>query len=107
MSRKFHLANDAMYSFAQEVICPTGAYNNARHPRLHCYMPYLDGCVGALDGVHVLVVVAREVHDEWINRKGFTSQNVLAICDHDGRFIYVGARMKGACHDMAVLRECE
>jgi hypothetical protein len=36
-------------------------------------MPYLDGCVGAIDGVHVPVVVAREVHEEWINRKGFTS----------------------------------
>jgi hypothetical protein len=64
VSKKFHLVNDAMYSFAQVVICPTGAYNNARHPRLHRYMPYLDGCVGALDGVHIPVVVAREVHDE-------------------------------------------
>jgi hypothetical protein len=30
------------------------------------------------------------VHDDFTNRKGNTTQNVVAICDFDMRFTYVG-----------------
>ncbi|WVZ50818.1 hypothetical protein U9M48_002040, partial [Paspalum notatum var. saurae] len=51
------------------------------------------------------VSVLENVRDDFINRKGFTSQNVLAICDMDMWFTFVATGKKGAAHDMAVFRE--
>lgn len=107
VSRKFHHALDAMFRMAQDVVRPTSAYTRARHPRLNRYAPWFDGCAGALDGTHIRVIVPRDVHDYWINRKGYTSQNVLAICDLDMRFTYVGAGKSGATHDSRVLEVCK
>ncbi|XP_022681926.1 putative nuclease HARBI1 [Setaria italica] len=106
VSRKMaHVAN-VMYSFAQEVIAPKDpAYSKVNH-KLTQYAPFFDGCIGALDGTHIPVLVGRESCVDFLNRKGWTSFNVLAICDMDMRFTYVGAGMAGSCHDMAVLRDC-
>ena len=70
------------------------------------YAPYFDGCIGALDGTHVRALVSRQSKLDFINRKGYTSYNVLDICDLDMRFTYVGAGRAGASHDMSVLTEC-
>jgi hypothetical protein len=51
------------------------------------------------------VSVPENVHDDFINRKGFTSQNVLAVCDMDMHFTFVATGKRGAAHDMAVFRE--
>ena len=49
--------------------------------------------------------VSRKSHDDYTNRKGWPSQNVLAVVDFDMRFTFIGVGMAGAVHDMAVLRE--
>jgi len=59
----------------------------------------------AIDGTHVPVCVSRRSHDDYLNRKGWPSQNVLAVVDFDMRFTFIGVGMAGAVHDMAVLRE--
>ncbi|XP_022685298.1 putative nuclease HARBI1 [Setaria italica] len=59
----------------------------------------------AIDGTHIPVSVPEHAHDDFINRKGFTSQNVLAVCDMGMRFTFVATGKKGAVHDTAVLRE--
>ena len=39
------------------------------------------------------------------SRKGFTSQNVLAIVDFDMKFTYIVAGWEGSVHDAWVLRD--
>ncbi|WVZ64429.1 hypothetical protein U9M48_013939 [Paspalum notatum var. saurae] len=75
------------------------------HPTLHRFSPYFDGCIGAIDGTHIPVLVVEQEHDYFINRKGFTSQNVLAVCDMDMWFTFAATGKKGAAHDTAVFKE--
>ena len=75
------------------------------HERLEKYTPFFDGCIGALDGTHIRVCVDRKAHDDFTNRKGWTSQNVIAVCDFDTRFTFVSVGKAGAVHDMKVLRD--
>ena len=91
--------------FANTVIMPKDPTYSTVHPALRTYSPLFDGCIGAIDGTHVPVCVSRRSHDDYLNRKGWPSQNVLAVVDFDMRFTFIGVGMAGAVHDMAVLRE--
>ncbi|XP_066365580.1 uncharacterized protein [Miscanthus floridulus] len=62
---------------------------------------------GAMDGTHIEVIVDKGVRDNHINRKGKPTQNVVAVCDIDMRFTYVGAGTEGSAHDMRVKRKAE
>jgi hypothetical protein len=67
------------------------------------FWPYFKGAIGAIDGSHVKVVMPV---DEMVNHTcchGYTSQNVLAICDFDMRFTFVVAGWPGAAHDTRIL----
>ena len=44
-----------------------------------------------MDGTHVPCIVGADLQTAFRNRKGFTSQNMLAIVDFDMKFIYVMA----------------
>ena len=50
----------------------------------------------------IVKVVDREAYT---NRHGYTSQNVVATCDFDMRFMYVGSGTEGSAHDMWVLKK--
>jgi len=71
------------------------------------YTPFFDGCIGALDGTHIEVIVDEAVHDDFTNRKGNTSQNVVVVCDFDMRFTYVGVGTEGSAHDMRVIKKAQ
>ena len=46
------------------------------------------------------------VSDElWFDRDGNRSQNVLATCNFDLKFMYVLARWKGSAHDSKLLND--
>ncbi|XP_039825450.1 putative nuclease HARBI1 [Panicum virgatum] len=79
----------------------------AKQKELAEYAPWFDGCIGAIDGTHIPVEVNQEAKADFINRDGEVSINVCAIVDMHGRFTYVGAGKAGACHDMAVLQDCQ
>ena len=54
------------------------------------YMPYCADCLGAVDGTHIPISPPNNVNKPtWRIRKGFTSQNVLAVCDFEMRFTNV------------------
>jgi hypothetical protein len=53
------------------------------------YTPYFDDCLGALDRTHIAAYVSTSQQARYRNRKGTLSQNVLAICDFNMRFVYV------------------
>jgi hypothetical protein len=106
ISRKIGMVADAMFSFAQTIICPKDpTYSQVNH-KLTPYAPFFDGCIGALDGTHIPALVCQESRLDFVNRKGWPSYNVLGIVDMDMRFTFVGAGRAGSCHDMAVLRDC-
>jgi len=96
-----------MYRWAQTILVPADRNYPRVSQKLAEYAPWFDGCIGAIDGTHIKVEVNQEAKADFFNRKGETSINVCAIVDMDGRFTYVGAGKAGACHDMAVLRDCQ
>lgn len=105
VSRKFGEVLDALLSYAHTIIRPRDPSFRSVCPKLQQFSPYFDGCIGAIDGTYIPVSVIEHAHDDFINRKGFTSQNVLAVCDMDMRFTFVATGKRGAAHDMAVFRE--
>ncbi|XP_071905728.1 protein ANTAGONIST OF LIKE HETEROCHROMATIN PROTEIN 1-like [Coffea arabica] len=70
----------------------------------HAYPSHQD-CVGALDGTHVSAWCSSEIRERFINRHGDLSQNVLAACDHDMRFVYVRVGWEGSAHDARILQD--
>ncbi|GMF46431.1 unnamed protein product [Phytophthora fragariaefolia] len=69
--------------------------------------PYFDQAVGAINGVHIPVVVATQGGERFRNRKGWPYTNVLIASDREMNigFIYPGA--EGAAHDSMVLVRSE
>lgn len=66
------------------------------------FAKYFKDCVGAIDRSHIAAHVVGEEQDSYRCRKGYPSQNVLAICDFDGQFTYVYAGWEGSAHNMRV-----
>ncbi|KAL5576731.1 hypothetical protein UlMin_018430 [Ulmus minor] len=62
-------------------------------------------CVGAIDGTHIPCIVDAHLQAAYRNRKGYTSQNVLAVLDFDLKFTYLVAGWEGSVHDSRVLRD--
>jgi hypothetical protein len=69
------------------------------------FSPHFNNCIGAIDGAHIPVVVPTNQVVQHTGRKGYTSQNVLAICDFDMRFTFIVAGWPGLVHDMRVLKD--
>ena len=47
------------------------------------------GVIGCVDGTHVRIQVSSEDEAVYVNRKGWHSVNVQAICDHEGSIVLV------------------
>ena len=77
------------------------------HKRLQAprFSPYFDNCIGAIDGTHIAVVVPTNQVVQHTGRHGYTTQNVLVICDFDTRFTFVVAEWPGSVHDMRVFND--
>ncbi|KAL5482398.1 hypothetical protein ACEPAI_8992 [Sanghuangporus weigelae] len=72
--------------------------------------PYLRDCLGALDCTHIHAHVLAEDRPRYRNRKGFISQNVLAVVSFDMRFMYVLSGWEGSAADSTILddaRKCD
>ena len=64
------------------------------------------GVVGCMDGCHIPLKPPAADRDSYINRKGFPSLNLLAVCDHNMKFMYTFSDCPGSVHDARVLRSC-
>ena len=65
--------------------------------------PALYGCVGALDG-YAVRIRRPSLHEvanplDYVNRKGFFSLNMQAICDAKCRFLFISIETPGSTHD--------
>jgi hypothetical protein len=67
------------------------------------FWPQFKDAMGAIDGSHIQVVVPLDETISHTCRHGYTSQNVLAICDFDMRFIFAVAGWPGSAHDSRIL----
>ena len=53
------------------------------------------------------MIVEAAVREAYTNRHGYTSQNVVVVCDFDMRFTYVGVGTEGSAHDMRVIKKAQ
>ena len=106
VSREVTHVAEVICRWAYSILVPTDRSYAGVHAQFLTFAPFFDGCIGALDGTHIKVLVNKEAKLDYINRKGDVTINVCAIVDMDMRFTFVGARMAGSVHDMVVLREC-
>ena len=68
-------------------------------PKLY---PYFKDCRGVIDGSQFNSWVQDEATVHCCNRKGFISQNVLAICDWDLQFLYILSGWEGSAADSRI-----
>ncbi|XP_039122160.1 putative nuclease HARBI1 [Dioscorea cayenensis subsp. rotundata] len=67
------------------------------------YWPYFKDCIGAIDGTHVAIHVPADKQIPFMNRKGYTSTNILATCDFNMCFTYALIGWEGSAHDTRIL----
>ncbi|ETW00614.1 hypothetical protein H310_07185 [Aphanomyces invadans] len=77
-------------------------YEIHSNPKMY---PFFEHCVGALDGTHIRATPPPGFAKPFRNRKGYVSQNVVAACSFDLRFVYVLAGWEGAASDGRVLSD--
>ena len=71
-------------------------------PKFMTRWPHFKDAIGAIDGTHIPCIVPEKEQPKYRNRKGVTTQNVMAICDFDMRFIFVVVGWPGSVHDTRV-----
>ena len=62
------------------------------------YWPYFKDCIGAIDGTHIPVVMPASKQIPYIGRKGFPTQNVMAVCDFNMCFTFAWAGWEGSTY---------
>jgi hypothetical protein len=67
------------------------------------FCPHFKGAIGAIDESHVKVTMPTDDVINYTCRHGYTSQNVLVICDFDIRFTFVVFGWPGSTHDTRIL----
>ncbi|KAI0501437.1 hypothetical protein KFK09_016382 [Dendrobium nobile] len=106
VSRYFNIVLRVIVSFADEFInLPQG--DPECHPFLRsntAFHPYFKNALGAIDGTHIPAIVSSNIQNRYRNRKGFTSQNVMAAVSFDRQFLYIAYGWEGSAADMRVLR---
>jgi hypothetical protein len=71
------------------------------------FEPYFSDCLGTLDRTHVEMHIPTELQPRYRNRKGTLSQNILAVCNFEMRFVYILAGWEGSVHDARVLQDAQ
>lgn len=62
------------------------------------------GVVGAIDATHIPIPGPKVNREAYINRKGFPSMQLQAVCDSDLRFLDIVSGWAGSVHDARVFR---
>lgn len=67
--------------------------------------PYFSSARGAIDGSHIGASVPPSLAAACRNRKGFLSQNVLAVVTFDGLFCYIMTGWEGSAADSTIYQD--
>ena len=108
-NRKFEKVLACLINLAKDIIRPKDPQFTNVHPRLknRKFTPFMDNCIGAIDGTHIEVVVPNATAVQHRNRHKEKSQNVMCVCDFDMRFTFVLAGWPGSVHDMRVFNDAQ
>lgn len=63
-------------------------------------------CCGAIDGKHIRIKAPNKSGSDFFNYKGYSSLILMAVVDHDYKFLFVDVGAHGRCSDAGVWREC-
>lgn len=64
-------------------------------------------CIGAVDGTHVMLRCNSKADErKFFGRKGYATQNIMAVCDFDLTFVFVSAGWEGTHHDYSIFKRC-
>ena len=76
------------------------------HPRVQDprFWPHFKGGIGAIDGSRIPVEIPADEVVNHTGRHGYTSQNLLAICDFDLTLTFAVAGWPGSAHDIRILQ---
>ena len=66
------------------------------------YWPFFKNAIGEIDGTHVQCVVSPIEQPKYIGRKGYPTQNIMAVCDWNMCFTFVLLGWEGTAHDARV-----
>lgn len=102
---KFKEVLKCLRQLAKANIKPRDQNFTVEHPKVteDRFWPHFKGAIGAIDGSHIKVSVGAEEVVNHTCRHGYTSQNILAVCDFDMRFTFVVAGWPGSAHDTRIL----
>ncbi|EEF31599.1 uncharacterized protein LOC8263895 isoform X2 [Ricinus communis] len=103
ISRHFNNVLNAIMAISLDFFHPPGSDVPSEilgDPRFY---PYFKDCVGAVDGIHIPVMVGVDEQGPFRDKNGLLSQNVLAACSFDLKFHYVLAGWEGSASDLRVL----
>ena len=90
---------DALNALARKYICMPRLDKNPWIESRSDLFPYFAGAIGAVDGTHIQVIVPEHEQAPFRDRGGGLSQNVLAVVDWYGNFIYTLVGWEGSAHD--------
>ena len=109
VSRKFYEVLDCLDRMAGDYIRPKDRNFTEVHPKMQTtrFWSHFNDAIGAIDGTHIKVIVPKQLDAQHRNRHGYTSQNVMAICDFDLRFTFVVAGWPGSVHDTRVWTDAQ
>ena len=102
---KFHEVLKCLRKLAKDSITPRDPTFSTVHERVreNRFWPYFKEAIGAIDGSHVKMIVPLDKMVNHTNRRGYTSQNVVAICDFDMRFTFAVTGWPDSAHDSRIL----
>ena len=105
--RKFNHVLRCLNRLAADIIKPIDPHFTIRHERLNDsrFLPHFNNYIGAIDGTHIPVVVPADEMINHVGRHGFATQNVMAVCDFDMRFISIVAGWPGSAHDTRIFKD--
>ena len=103
-NKKFHEVLECVDRMAGDYIRPMDLSFSEPHPILRKtrFWPHFKNAIRTIDGTHIKVVVPKEMEPKHRNRKGYTSENVMAVCDLDMRFTFVVPGWPRSIHDTCV-----
>ncbi|XP_050877618.1 uncharacterized protein LOC127081403 [Lathyrus oleraceus] len=105
VSRHFHRVLRACLKLSMKYIKPEDPTFHDCHSKIkndQRYWPFFKNAIGAIDGTHVSCVVNANEQTRYIGRKGYPTQNIMAVCDWNMCFTFVLAGWEGTAHDARV-----
>jgi hypothetical protein len=67
--------------------------------------PYFRDCISAINETHLPAFVSEDEHAPFCNCKGVISQNMLAACSFDFKFVYILSGWEGSTSDSLMYQD--